>query len=884
MHLTPGGRLGPYEITGAIGAGGMGEVYRARDSRLGREVAIKVLPREVSHDPERLGRFEREARSASALNHRNIVTVHDFTSNGEAAWLVMELIRGASLRDLLRRGAVPPRMLYSVGAGVAAGLSAAHAAAIVHRDLKPENIMIAEDGTAKILDFGLVKVEASDPDANTAAQVTRSGTVVGTAQYMSPEQALGQQVDFRTDQFSLGLILYEMATGIHPFRRRTSAETVAAILNEDAPPLEGAHPEPFVWIVERCLSKNPNLRYGSTDDLARDLDRLSERRTSPDLPRRKRSVRPWIGAGAALVAGAVLGVLMRPRDTAGTPTIHAAIPTPEISEVLMDEVSVGLAVSPDGRYLAINGVDAKGTTGLWIRDLRSGTVRRLVENAFSAAFSGDVRNIAYFADGKLLTVPIEGGPAHTVCAARPESALTWRSDTILFAQYSQNPGTYRVAAAGGTPERLHARVGSGPLPWWPQFFSDGKRYFFVTFEPKPDGSGFAHALYLATLEGRAPRKIATIESRAVYADGYLLFVRDGSILAQRFDLKTERLSGEPSPIVENVHYFGNTGAAAFAVSDTGVLAWRTARSPSRVAWVDRRGVELGEIGRARFRPDARISPDGRLYAAGVVDGKRGTSDLWVYDLERGSAERVTYRVFDEAAPVWSPDGRALYYRSDGAGGPPDIFRRTLGHPEGAVLHRGLAVEAPQDVSPDGKFLVFTQARDVEGADIYLLPLDPPGPPRALAVSPFNEVSPRFSPDGRLVAYSSDISGTVEVYVQPIEGPSQSVRVSQHGGTRPRWRRDGGELFYLAPGGRMMSVPMENGRPGAPQILFQAATAIDFDVARDGSKFLVQLSDELSEPVVHVLTNWRGRLKPERASNRFDGPLLEPGETPAFTFR
>jgi eukaryotic-like serine/threonine-protein kinase len=873
MQLTEGSRLGPYEVIEPIGAGGMGEVYRARDVRLGREVAVKVLPSDVSRDPERLIRFEREARSASALNHPNIVTILDFTSADGEAWLVMELVRGKSLRDVLSGGALPLKRLLPIAAGIADGLAAAHAAGIVHRDLKPENIMTADGGAAKILDFGLVKqMPGTDPNAPTEVNVTRAGTIVGTVSYMSPEQARGEEVDFRTDQFSLGLILHEAVTGIHPFRRGTVMDTLAAVLNDEHQPLHGL-PEPFVWIVERCLAKNPADRYGSTRDLAHDLERLRHssgiamgvsRTSSPA----RRPLAKWALLVAALAAVAALGLLAmlapwKRSSTGISEPIQAALPTPEIAEVILEEVGQTVALSPDGRRLAIYGADGTGTTGLWVRDLRTGSTQRLAERAFSVGWSSDGRNVAYFADGKLMTVSADGGPPQVVCLARPESTPTWHGDTILYAQYSIEPGIFSVRASGGTPRLVVAPTTPTNLPWWPQFLPDGRHFLYLRFHPGASGE-VDHELYFASLDGKTNTRVAEMDSLAAYANGHLLFVRGGSLLAQPFDPDTGHLSGEAQRVVDGVHYFGNTGTAAFSVSQNGILAWRVARRPVRLAWFARNGLEGETIATALMLPDGRLSPDGQRYAVGVLDPQRGSSDLWIYDLQRKSGERLSHKSLDEHEPVWGHDGRTIYYRSDGNKGPPDIFRWILGEGTGAVFHQGVAVEEPRDVSRDGRWLLFTQARQF-GNEMHILPLMPPGPPRPVTSTPFNESSPRFSPDARWIAYASDASGSPEVYVRPVGTSSASpVRVSRQGGSLPRWRSDGRELYFLAPGGKVMSVAVgADGTPGAPEMLFTATSAVDFDPAPDGSRVLVQLAEQSSEPVIHLLINWPGRLKPSR---------------------
>jgi Tol biopolymer transport system component len=872
MRLSSGSRLGPYEITSAIGAGGMGEVYRARDTRLGREVAIKVLPRDLTRDPERLARFEREARSASALNHRNIVTVHDFTADDRETWLVMELVRGDSLRDVISRGSVPAKQLLAIGAGIADGLAAAHAAGIVHRDLKPENVMVAGDGTAKILDFGLVKQSAAlghPSNSPTELAVTRAGVVMGTIDYMSPEQARGEEVDFHTDHFSLGVMLYELATGTHPFRRETAPETMAAILKDEAPPLD----ETFGWIVERCLAKMPDGRYGSTSDLAHDLHRL---RLAPSGAHRRRSAtaagvrRGWwpVIAAAVGIIGLALGAALATRLRPANPpegSYQVTIATPEIAHVFRDEVALPLALSPDGRFLVIYGTDTDGIPALWLRNLRSGETRLVAQNTFSVGWSSDGRSIAYISQGKLMTAPVDGGPPRVICDARPEGTPAWNGDTILFTQYSTQPGgLFRVSAAGGKPELLvPSAAGLTGLPWWPQFLPGGKRFLYLTVTQHGQGGPGEHELRVGSLDGQPSTPVPlTIDSRAVYAGGHLLYVRDGTLLAHPFDPDTARTTGEPQPLVEDIHYFRNTGLAAFSVSDNGVVAWRAPRRPSRVVWIDRTGTEVGSVGNGFFMPPGRLSPDGHRYAVSVVDPKLGVADVWIYDLARDSSERATFKVHDDIAPVWAADGGSIFYRSDCCG-PPDILQWTPGVDEATVITSDPGLEEPQDVSPDGKSLLFVDHRQAGAADIHVLPLAPRGPRRPFVATPFNEFSPRFSPDGRWVAFESNISGRPEIYVRPFEGAASSTRLSRDGGTRPRWRRDGKELFFFGSGARLMSVSMKGGSAaGPPRMLFQATGAIDFEPQADGSRFVMQLEQRTTEPVVHMLINWPARLRSE----------------------
>jgi eukaryotic-like serine/threonine-protein kinase len=881
MRLTPGAVLGPYEILDAIGAGGMGEVYRARDSRLGRDVALKVLPGEVTGDADRLARFEREARSSSALNHPNIVTIHDVAFAEEDCYLVMELIRGESLRDLISRGPVPRKKLLAIASGIADGLAAAHAAGIIHRDLKPENVMITAEGTAKILDFGLVKStpEIRGTDSPTELRLTGTGVVVGTALYMAPEQARGARVGIQCDHFALGLIVYEMATGKHPFQRRSAYETVNAIIHDDPPPLDDSFPEPLVWIVERCLAKEPAERYASTADLAYDLAALRARSGSlragtgtSGKPKSSFTSPALLVAGTALLIAAIaLGVIVaRSSSSAGgsggglSDPIQLALVVPGL-ELHRTEVAVPVAVSPDGRYLVLFGVGQGGTNELWLSDLRSGARRLVAADAFAPAWSSDGRSIAYFQDGKLKTVTVDGGPARVVCDVRPDTfpgTPSWHGDTILFGQYSggARPGLYRVDAGGGVPELLIGSVeleDGFALPWWPEFLPDGKRFLYINLLTVPGRNRIDHEVMLGSLDGALPRKIADINSRVVFADGHLLFVRDGTLLAQPFDVDAGRLVGEAKPLVDDLHYFRSTGMAAFSVSRNGFLAWRTARPQSRLVWMDRTGMEGELIATAYFDVVGRLSQDGTRYTVGVIDSLQGISDVWTYDLTRASAERLTSDLLDQRSPIWAADGRTIYYRSDGYGGPPNLFELRPGEPRGTMLYRGPSVDNPEDLSPDGRSLLFTTF--LGSSDIYRLPLDPRGESIPYLATRFHESSPRFSPDGAWVVYSSNISGRAEVYVRAFEGAGQAMRISRDGGVMPRWSLDGKEILFFGPAGRMMSVTFD-GTAGVPRMLFQAPNAVSFETGPDRERFLVQLEEKSGEAPVQLLLNWRSRLE------------------------
>jgi Tol biopolymer transport system component len=655
-----------------------------------------------------------------------------------------------------------------------------------------------------------------------------------------------------------------MATGSHPFARATSFETLSSILNEEAPPVGADVPEPLAWIIERCLEKNPADRYGSTTDLARDLARLRDRSsTGIAAASRSRATslrRGWWIAALVVALAAALFFMSRPRATTAEP-MQAEIAIPELVDVMRMEVMSAVAISPDGRQLVVNGFDATGTSQLWLRDLRTGSSRLVAERAFAPAWSEDGSEIAFFAEGKLKRVPAAGGPPQVVCAAEPESTPWWEGDTILFGQYSQKRGLYRVKASGGQPELV-----IGPtlppnlsLPFWPQLLPDEKHFLYVALQPDAEGRAeITRELKVGSFGDGETRVVGDIDSRAVAVDKWLLFVRDGTLMAQEFD-PSDGLRGEARPVIDGLHYFRSTGLATFSVSRNGVLAWCAARPPSRLVWVDRSGMEIETIASAVFDANGRLSDDGKRYVVGMLDARDGVADVWVYDLERGSSQRATFSPVDEKAPVWARDGRTIYYRSDGGKGPPDIRILRPGTDRGTMLYAGPTVEEPKDVSPDGKWLLYASFF-VTGSDILALPLEGGGEPRPIATTPFNETSPRFSPDGKWIAYSSDLSGRPEVYIRAVEGDEPGARLSRDGGTRPRWRPDGQELYYLGPEGRVMVVPITGSSFGSPRLLFQNAGAADFEPAPDGSRFLMQIQPRAIAPPVRLLVNWQARLR------------------------
>jgi Tol biopolymer transport system component len=873
MTLTSGTRLGPYEILSPLGAGGMGEVYRARDAKLAREVAIKVLPADVSEDRSRLARFEQEARAASALNHPNIVTIYEIGSVESVSYIAMELVQGKTLREVLAEGALPAKRLLALSAQIADGLARAHEAGIVHRDLKPDNVMITREGLVKILDFGLAKLAGSSgPEMSqlpTIAEPTEPGLVLGTVGYMSPEQAIGRQVDFRSDQFSLGSILYEMATGRRAFSRGSAPETLAAIIREEPEPLPSLAPQlPTVlrWAIERCLAKEPEERYGSTRDLARDLSQLRDHisqaswEASPARTSRRRG-RLVVAWAASLVLVAALALLVGPRsleEPSLTPVrFSVAIPG--------DYVGSRVTVSPDGSRLAFE-TFSQGQRRIFLRRLDSDETVELqgTLGATGHFWSPDSRHLAFWADGKLKKIPISGGPAVELCDAVVLAPGTWSRDgTILFPSRANPWGLFRVPETGGVAVRVTACKSEEEHrgPW---FLPDGRRFLYLTTNPGP---AERRELRLGSLASTESRTVTYLDSRAEYSPaGYLVYAREGALLAQRFDERNARLMGEPVLVADDVSYFLNTGEASFSASQTGVLAYRAVFSPSKLTWFGRDGKEISQLGQLSMsHRGLRISPDGARVAIQIRDKRTGTGDIWVFDLGRGVSTRLNSDTANEFMPVWTPDGTRLLYSSDRRGAP-DIYELPTGETPGsekAVLEQE-GFQQPEDVSRDGRFLVYSDAEQYPNWDIWLLPLQ--GERRTLPWehTRFAETNPRFSPDGRWIAYQSDESGVPEIYVALTQGGGGKKRISPAGGRDPRWRADGRELYYVGPGDFVMAVTVTPGarlKAGAPAPLFRVEGIRNYDVTADGSKFLVTTpSDPDRDSQVRVIVNWTAALK------------------------
>ncbi len=900
MTLATGTKLGPYEILAPLGAGGMGEVYRARDTRLGREVAIKLLPVELAKDPERVARFEREARSASALSHAHVVSVFDIGRSGEISYIVSEIVAGGNLRDLLDRGPLPLRRALDLAVQIASGLAEAHESGIVHRDLKPENILLTRSGEAKIADFGLAKLAETGSAGMSQLPTsdglkTSDGIVMGTVSYMSPEQAGGRSVDFRSDQFAFGSILYEMLAGKSPFRRPTAGETMAAVMRDEPQPVRAiisSVPPQLGWILDRCLAKESDARYASTRDLARELmlvrEHLSEMTSGsadavrqPSTLKVRRSLLPWFLTALALAAAAAMAfALLGRRRSALRPTIRFAVAPPTGGMFLSTFDLVSLAFSPDGSRLAfvLNesrsprqiAENSRPSRRVWVRTLSDLEAHPLAgsDGASSIFWSPDGRSIGFFTGGQLKRIDIAGGSAVPICdlpgGLGGGVTGTWGAGDILF-DSTFDGLIYRVSADGGRPAVLvRPDPARGEMKTrWPWFLPDGRTFLYLA--ARKDGENDL----LIGSHGQPSRVVAPISSRVEYVDpGFLVFARDGALVAQRFDPASGRLSGPLLSLAPAVRYFYSNKWAAFATSRNGMLAYSGQGNVSRLSWFDRSGRLLGKIGSegAGDTINVAISPDGHSVLFDRTRPDLGTFDIWMIDLARGVETRVTSEPDTEFDPVWLPDGKHLVYSVVRHGQTPQIVRRELaGGPEDPLLPPGSFQEA-MAVSRDGRRLLFSQRPAAGTFGVWTLSLAGDPVPAPLVTSKSQQETARFSPDDGFVAFISDESGQPEAYVEALAPDRQRVRISTGGATLLRWSRDGKEIFYASPDGKLYAVPIRVSpalQVGAPAVLFSlpAEGWEAFDVASDG-RFLAAIQEVSATTVpLSVVSNWTSEIRP-----------------------
>jgi serine/threonine protein kinase len=892
-----GKMLGHYEITSQLGKGGMGEVYVADDLNLNRKVALKFLPEAFAADPERMARFEREAKLLASLNHPNIAAIYGLEQAEGKRFLVLELVEGETLGQRLSKGPLPVEEALGICRQIAEGLEAAHEKGVIHRDLKPANAMITGGDKVKILDFGLAKALSDETQSVDSSQsptlteaMTRPGVILGTAAYMSPEQAKGKAVDKRADIWAFGCILYECLTGKRAFEGETVTETLASVLkNEpDWQALPATTPPSIRFVLRRCLAKNMGSRFHCVGDL-RILIEEAPNNGEATVPV-KRSWLAWSVATVAILLSLALAFLhYRPKPPTQAEPIRFQIPLP-------DKVNLGptgaFAVSPDGHYLAFAGMSSDGIQRLWLHALDSLDARPLpgTESGWISPFFWlpDSRFIVFQAGGKLKRVDLSGGPPQSLCDL-PDvigGGSANRDGVIIFGDSGASNGIKRVSAVGGdesivtrpNPERQETSH------YFPIFLPDGRHFLYLISSRTPENSG----IYIGSLDSKpeeqvSRRLLATnfgvsyIPSQDL-GSGQILFVREQALMAQQFDEKQFELIGEPVPVAEQVgSIFGTYGY--FSASKNGILVFRSSSAQfSHLTWFDRQGKAKGTAegsGTACLGLD--LSPDGAQAAISWIDSQKSTAnDLWLLDFARGRNTRFTFGKGGNYDPIWSPDGNRIIFNSDRDGSMNLYQKLASGVKEEELLLKSSENKYPTSWSSDGRFLMYIARNAKNKDDLWVFPLEGDHKPIPFQSHEFTEKNGRFSPDMRWVAYESDESGTAEIYVQAFSQASAGASstasgkwlVSKGGGIAPRWRGDNKELFYRAPDGKVMAVDVTAGtvfQAGTPKPLFQvplAGTSIDrWDVASDGNRFLLVTPAAESRPSpFNVILNWTSLLK------------------------
>jgi eukaryotic-like serine/threonine-protein kinase len=896
MALEAGTRVGPYEVLSLVGVGGMGEVYKARDSRLDRMVAIKFLRAEVAGRADRRARFDKEARAISSLSHPHICALYDVGDDDGRPFIVMEYLEGETLDDCLTRGALPAADVLRFAVQIADALAHAHRARVVHRDLKPSNVMLTSSG-AKLLDFGLARhVEPAAMGSTTISydrsSPTEEGTIVGTFQYMAPEQLHGKEADDRTDVFAFGALLFEMATGRRAFEAPTQTGLIASILSEQPPAIsearEGAALPPALdHIVERCIAKEPDDRWQTARDLQRELEWVASSGSS--LTRTWTHPWPWRRAltlTTVIIVVAALAIVSmvaswRPTSGGSADVTRFIVTPPPGSSIPFGEQRTRIALSPDGRTLAFVAFN-NGHLQIWIQPLDSLVAHPLdgTEGAVSPFWSPNSKYLGFFtpATGELKRIDLSGGPPRTICAAAAEGLADWGQDnTIIFSIFRS--GIFRVSSDGGMPRRVTALDKSRREinHYWPTFLPGGTHFLYLATANATDTSKAPPSVFVARLDGGGRQLLDRIHSRVVYvAPGYLLFEEEGSLLAQSFDLTSLRLTGEPVQIADLIAVNRTLGTAHFSASTTGALAYLGSGDSYDMVWYDRQGTASPTGWTTQWYGEPRISPDAQRAVVPVFDPHSGASDLWIYDLLRNAPSRFTTESPTDKDAVWAPDGRGVLYTTE-RGGSPNIFLRRLNN--SAELEPIVVSPGPvfaDDWSPDGKWIAYTVNSAKAGSDLWLKPLTGDRKERVFLNTRFDEEGARFSPDSHWLAFvSNETSETPEVYVAPVDQPGQRTRISSGGGTAPRWRGDGKELFYAAADGRtMMMTPITSLSPfraGTPVRLFalgmgSSATRdrvrnTDYDVSPDGQKFLISVPvGQAASSQMTIVLNWPAALR------------------------
>jgi Tol biopolymer transport system component/tRNA A-37 threonylcarbamoyl transferase component Bud32 len=876
MAFAGGARLGPYEIVSALGAGGMGEVYKARDTKLGREVALKILPESFTHDPERLARFRREAQVLAALNHPHIGAIYGLDEANGQQFLVLELIEGGTLADRIAKGPLRVDNALAIAKQVAEALEAAHEKGIIHRDLKPANIALTQDGNVKVLDFGLAKATETSsgtspdvtntPTITSPAMMTGVGVILGTAAYMSPEQAKGRAVDRRSDVWAFGCVLYEMLTGKRAFEGEEVFDTLASVLRGDPDwsRLSSTTPPSIQRMLRRALKKDPRQRLADIHDARIEIEEAGTDVEGPVAPASAKGVRMgWI-ASLALAATLIAAMAI--------PTVHhlreASPPTPPEMRLQINTPSTPapfeFALSPDGRRLAVVAA-GDGPRRLWLRPLDETDAQPIAgtEGAEYPFWSADSRSIGFFASNKLYRIDLAGGQPQFLANAPSGRGGAWNADgTIVFAAAATS-ALSRIRASGGDPApvtRLDSRQQTSHR--FPQFLPDNHHFLFYA-QGSPETSG----IYLGSLDSGEPKRLTASETAGAYLQpDWVVFVRQGALVARRLDVARGGLTGDPVRLADPVGYDGPYNVGGFSVSADGLVAYRAGGGRHQLTWFDRTGNAVGLAGESDTGNllSAELSPDGRRVA--VDRTVQNNTDVWLMDLVRGGSTRLTFDAAVDKDPVWSPDGTQVVFGSNRKGVSNLYLKSSSGVGTEELLLETPNYKTPQDWSKDGRFLLYGQLDPKTGQDVWALEMTgKERKPRVVVNTPADERRGQFSPNGRWVAYDTNESGRSEIVVQPFPEPGRKWQVSTSGGIAPRWREDGKELYFIAPDGKLMVVSVAASstafEAGTPAVLFPTRIVTtptpknQYAVSRDG-RFLInqRMEESITTPITLIL-NW-----------------------------
>jgi eukaryotic-like serine/threonine-protein kinase len=890
MSLPPGARLGPYEILGPLGAGGMGEVYRAKDTRLDRDVAVKILPAHASQKAEARERFEREARAISSLNHPHICTLYDVGREGDADYFVMELLEGETLASRLTRGPLKLDEALKIAAQIADALAAAHKKGIVHRDLKPGNVSLTKAG-AKVLDFGVAKRrdEAISETATRTTPLTGQGSMIGTVQYMAPEQLEGKEVDHRADLFAFGAVLYEMLTGKRAFEGQSQASVIAAILEREPRPVSEllpTTPAALDRVVKRCLTKNPDQRWDSAVDLAGELRWIAEggatsaaSNATASSPMRSMATWMWlVGAFMLLAAGIATGMILRRGNTTSAAALMRLTIVPQAGVTPSGSIVdiAAFTISPDGRYVTLSANDADGHTMLWLRPLDALEAKPLAgtENGECPFWSPDSASIAFFAERKLKKIDIDGGPAVTLVDVEGGARSgSWSRDGVILYAPSARSGIFRISATGGTPvpvTKLDPSK-SETTHRWVRFLPDGKHFLYTAAGHGQNVESELNAVYVASLDDPTPKLILRTSSQAIYAAGHLLYMRGGSLVAQPFDPGRLAVSGEARVVTESVRYALTMFRGAFDVSDVGSLFYaRATNSNSRLFWQELGGKTSGPITDPTRFLWFDVSPDETHIAAGIIDKRTQSPDIWVYDTASGTGVPFAADpTLFEIGPVWSPDGTRIAFEEGSKHA--EIAVKPVAGGRAVILFESSDAElVPRSWSPDGVSVLFDRSPqnvDTRKRESWIVSTRGDPAPHKLIPGDADVFGAQISPDGRFILYTSDESGRNELYLQafPPAGPRYMVSKGGVEGTGD-WIRDGREIIYIGPDKKAHSVAvdMKHGAPvlGTPVERGDLATSgvTNWDISRRGRAVVaIHEREDITTPFT-LLTNWTAELK------------------------